>query len=137
MTKPIQIVEYAKYSWFEFIRIFNPVYRRTIEIGRGDINKAKKGNELLNKLPEDDRETKGYCIREWLYTVIRLNRLEWQTLIHELQHWIFWRYQQILDDIEINSITEEFFTYSMEFCLDCIVETPLYSKMKRTKWFDC
>lgn len=126
-------VSYQKYNGFYFIRIFNPVYKRTVEIWRWDVSKAAKVNWLVQKIPDYDEPFKWICLSEWPYTVIWLQELTRQTLLHELQHAMFRWHSQIFEWIEINQPTEEFFTYNMWYCLDCILASPLAKYLKRSK----
>lgn len=129
-----KVVEYAKIDWINRIRIFNPIYTRTLEIFWGNVEEFK----IWYKKPLKWVKLKRLKECNWMFirdnkgssNLIWINDLTRNTVIHEIQHCIFYRYSEVCLNIDIkNDATQEFFTHSMNFCLKSIHKTPLAKKL--------
>jgi len=127
-------VKYIPHKYYPSVQIYNHVYRKSLQIFRGDLKKFRKVYKTVceNVTEEYMQSCWGLAIWSELWNVVWLNNLDRQTLIHELQHIMFFRYGTTVSTLDTKNIaTQEFFCYSLEFCLNMIKLTPLFKKLKR------
>ena len=129
-------VSFIKWKHYNSIQIYNHIYRKSLQIFWWDLKKFYNDYHSVCEWLSYEYIKNCKWIAIWWdkRNVIWMNELELQTLIHELQHVMFYRYNKTCSEIDTTNImTQEFFCYNIEFCLNMIRRTELSKKLKRWK----